>query len=433
MKWVVAVALAGCFGKPSFTQRDAAATGDDDASDASDASDTPACTSTKPSAAGMVFDPDPANTTATLLDGSLIGFGNVFNRYPMVDRLRVAGQNLVATAESNCSIEDRVGVAVYPVFNVGPEAPSGNGIHGLDIDRSGPALTVVRTQWSYPLPAACGTNAIGVGNTSWAIFPDGKVVRNDTIVPSDNGPLTAGTNNCNCMGANGVTGFIVTSYTTFEALLLSAVTRAGELVDSTTIPATSAGAYGGCARGTSGGAVALRWDRLDGMDPQIAPSRLRREMNNMTNHQFFAFVYDVVAATPETMMIAQDAAFGIRTHMLLSAGTTSCVEMLDHVESFGALPPIMIQPVAGSPLTISASAHSVYEDARDFTGAVEITGTVPPGFAVSLRFPGFTALSTDRAMERVIWQRHTDGSFVLFFKDGLSTTAPIRVTPECSS
>jgi hypothetical protein len=429
MKWLLAVALAGCFGKPGFTHRDAP-TADGDAADANDA---PACTSSKPSATGMVVDTNPANTTVTFLDGSQIGFESVFNRYPMVDRLFVAGQNLVATEETNCSIEDRVGVAVYPVYNVGPESPTGNGIHGLDIDRSGPALTVLRTQWSYPLPAACGANAVGVGNTSWAIYPDGKVVRNDTIVPSDNGPLMAGINNCNCGGANGVTGFIVTSYTTLEVSRLMAVTRAGEPTDATTIPATSMGAEGACARGTTGGAIAMWWDRLDNQDPSPAPTRLRNGMNGATGHQFFALVYDMVAASPETTLIAQDASFGIRTHMLLSAGARACTDLLDDVDSFAALPPITIRQTTGSPMQINASPHSVFEDARAFTGPVEISGTLPPGFALSLRFPGFTAVSTDRAMERVIWQRNSDGSFILFFRDGLSSGTPIRVTPECGS
>lgn len=422
MKWAAAVALAGCFGKPGFTHRDAS-TADEDAA---------VCAPTKPSAAGMMVNTDPANTVATLLDSSQIGFANVFTQYPMVDRLIAAGQNLVAAPETSCNFEDRVGVAVYPVYNIGPE-PS-NGTHLLDLVSVGPAFTRLRTVWTYQLPAACGSTARGTGNTEWSIFPDGKIVRNDTVVPSELSSLTAGTLGCNCSGAGAVTAFAVTSYTTLEATALSAVTLAGEAEQSSVPPNTATNVAGACARGSDGGRLAVWWDRVDNMDPKMPPTRIRHAMNPATSHDIVAFVYDFVTSGSMTSQIPAGTSYGIRTHMLLTREPVPCTTLLSTVQAFSVISPMTIAPVTGGAAQpVSYNQQGVFDDVRPFTGPVTVSGTLPPGFAVSLRFPGFTAVSTDRTAERVIWQRQMDGSFVVFFRDGLSPQSTITVTPECGA
>jgi hypothetical protein len=141
----------------------------------------------------------------------------------------------------------------------------------------------------------------------------------------------------------------------------------------------------------------------------------------------------MVSITQQTTTIGQGASFGIRTHMVLSGGGRPCTDLLDDVESFAASTMLTVTPSSGSPMSVPYNTFGVFEDNRTHGGPVTITGTVPPGFAVSLRLPGFTALSTDRDQARVIWQREPDGRFFVFFRDGLSTSAPITVTPECGS
>lgn len=430
MRLAVAVALAGCFGKPAFSGKDGAV-GDDAAIDM--AIDTPlACTPSKPSAAGLVVDTTPADTRVMFLDGSLLGFRNVLTRYPMPDRLIVGGQNLVAAPEG-CAFEDAVGIAVYPIFNIGSQTLAGAPTHGLDADMVGPAFTQLRTQWTIQLPNPCSpTPTQAAGNTSWGFFPDGKVVRNDTIVPGDMAPVTPGASGCNCPTAGmGTTNALVTSYTTFEATQLSAVTRAGEPEQSLLpSPGVLQGALGACARGTAQGKVAVYWDRPDGMDPVPRPTRLRRVTNGAnSNHDIVAFVYDIFATQPG-VAIPQDASYGIRTHMMLNGGSLPCTDLLANVEGFAGAQPLMIGP-AGSLGMISYTSGGVFDDNTPYTGPIRIQGTLPSGFAVRLRFPGFTAVATDRAADRVVWQRHTDGSFIVFFKDGIDGTTAITMTPEC--
>ena len=420
MRLVVALALAGCFGKPGFSGKDAAAGEDGPGT----------CTPTKPTGTGLTVDVSAADTHVTFLDGSLVGFSNANTRYPLPNRLIVANQDLVATPEG-CAYEDQVGVAVYPVFNIGAQTLTGNPTHALEPEIVGPAYTLLRTHWTIALPGGCGGTTRGSGNTSWAFLPDGKIVRNDTITPTEMVNISAGVG-CSCPSGGG-SNFLVTSYTTFELSRLSAVTRSDDGADQNFVPATSIAARGACARGTMGGKVAVWWDRLDSNDPAVAPTRLRHDTNPGTSHAIFAFVYDMVRSQDMATTLTAMASYGIRTHMLLSAGQPTCTDMLATVQSFAVVQQIDVGPAGGSSIPVNYNADGVYDDSTTYTGPITIDGTVPPGFAVHVRFPGFTAVSTNRAADRVVWQRQTDGTFILFFRDGLDAIAPITVTPECAS
>lgn len=431
MRLALAFALAGCFGKPGFSGRDAA-TGD---AAADVGPDTPmACSPSRPSAPGLGVATASTDTHVAFLDGSQVGFRSALSRYPLPDRLIVGGQNLVASPEG-CAFEDQVGLAAYPVFSVGAQALTGNPTHALDVEVQGPALTSLRTSWSLVLPSACSAaQTQATGNTSWTFFPDGKVVRNDTITPAETSDLMTG-GGCNCPGAVGAGTFLVTSYTTLEASLLSAVTRPGQAEQQALPPqGVIGGAPGACARGTSGGKVAVWWDRLDNQDPATPPTRLRHEANMGNAHDIVAFVYDMVSDASPVSTIAAGTSYGIRTHMMLNAGGLPCTDLLTRLEAFASTQPLTISPV-GMPGggQVAYSALGVFDDATSYTGPVTITGALAPGFAVSLRFPGFTAVATDRAADRVVWQRSSDGTFTLFFLDDLGAGAPITVTPECPS
>jgi hypothetical protein len=431
VKLVLVLALAGCFGKPGFSGKDAAVTGDASHDGAIDTPiDMPACMPSKPSAPGLMVNTASADTRVTFLDGSVVGFRNQLNRYPMPDRLVVAGQNLVATPEG-CGYEDQIGVSAFPVYWIGTQSVTTGGItHGLDIDRVGPAYTLLRTQWTMPIDPDCGMPAtMGAGNTAWAFFPDGKVVRNDTITPTVSAAITPSPM-CNCSGATGSPNFLITSYTTFEAASLAAVTRAGDL-EQQMVPSTSVAARGACARGTDGGKVALYWDVPGPAEPPTPPTRLRHDTNPGSSHRIFAFVYDMVTNNDNITTMPAGMNYGIRTHMLLHSGGQPCTALLDAIESFAAVSSVMIGPAGGASAPIAYSPDGVFIDSTSYTGPVSISGALPDGFAVNLRFDGFTAIATDRAAERVVWQRETNGSFTMFFLDGLESATPITVTPEC--
>lgn len=431
MRWALALALAGCFGKPGFSGRDAAM-GDDDGSPG-DGKDAPgSCTPSKPSARGLAVDTDPTNTRITMLDGSEIGFRNQLNRYPFVDRLIVSGQDLVATPEG-CAYEDQIGVAAFPVYTIGGQSvTAGNVTHAFDVLDVGAAYTRIQTHWTVPIDPDCGASQTsGSGNTTWAFYPDGKIVRNDTITPTVNSTITPGPS-CNCSGAIGAGSFIVTSYATFEASRLAAVTRTGE-AEATSVPPTSGGVGGACARGTSGGKVAVYWDRLDNNDPTPPPTRIRHETNPGNSHEIVAFVYDMVSQADNAMSMSPGVSYGIRTHMLVHSGTQPCTALLGEVESFAAIQPLMVTPAGGAAQPVSYSANGFFDDLTAYSGPITIRGAAPEGFAIHLRFPGFTAIATDRMASRVVWQRDEgDGTFTLFFLDGLGPQTAITVTPECS-
>ena len=431
MRLVLALALVGCFGKPGFSGRDAQ-TGDDDAPKDARPDTTGSCTPSKPSASGLSIDTNPQDTRVTMLDGSEIGFRNPLNRYPFIDRITVSGQNLVAMPEG-CAYEDQVGVAAFPMFTVGAQSvTAGNITHVFDVLEVGPAYTLIQTHWTIPVDPDCGASSTtGAGNTTWAFYPDGKIVRNDTITPSTNTTISPNPS-CNCSGATGAASFLVTSYTTLEASLLAGVTPIGQPEQAP--PGSSVpNARGACARGQSGGKVAVYWDRLDNQDPATAPTRIRHDANPGTQHDIVAFVYDMVTQTDGIMSIGPMVSYGIRTHMLVHSGTQSCTALLGEVESFAAIQPLSVAATGGNPVAVNYSANGYFDDATAYSAPITIRGAAPEGFAIRLRFPGFGAIATDRLAARVVWQREDDGTFTLFFLDGLNPQTSIVVTPECSA
>jgi hypothetical protein len=411
MRLALLLLAAGCFGKPGFKQRDAA--GDDDA----------VCTPSQPSAAGIVVD-SATGPLATMLGNVAIGFADELSRYPMPDRLTVGGLDVVGP-RAGCQFEDQIGVAVFPVYSIAAQVPLGT-THHLERLHVGPAFTALQTSWNYSLPTCPGGASVGTGNTVWSIFPDGKIVRNDTIVPTMTTDIM--TTGCQCSGGGGVTNFIVTSYTAFRTQTLRALTFDNDGTESVTLP--TAGVYpshrSACVTTTTSGRIAMMWDRVDNMDPVPAPTRIRVSQITPTADNLTAFVYDMVPSTPAVTTLVHGTSYGIRTHMLLDAGTgdANCVAMQSTLTSF-----VNIQALSMDGATVAYSAQGVFDDQRAHAAPVMLSGTLPAGFTVRVRFPGFHAIRTSRAQDQVIWQVEGDGDFYVFFREALVSS--ITITPEC--
>ena len=399
---------AGCFGKPGFTQRDAA--GDD----------APACTPSQPSAPGITMD-SATGPLVTMLGNVSIGFADELNRYPMPDRMSVGGLDVVGPREG-CQYEDQIGVAVFPVYSIAAQMPPGT-IHHLERLHVGPAFTALQTVWNYPLPNCVGGATVGTGNTTWSIFPDGKIVRNDTITPTMTTDITS--MNCRCVNA---TDFLVTSYAAFRTQTLRALTFDNDATEQATLPVAAVypSHRSACVTTMNNGRIAMMWDRIDNMDPVPAPTRMRIGQMTPTGNNITAFVYDMVPSMPMVTTLIHETSYGIRTHMLLDAGIgdADCVRMQSTLSSF-----VNIQALLIDGMQIAYSAQGVFDDGRTHAGPITVSGTLPAGFTVRVRIPGFRAIRTASAQDQVIWQVEGDGDFYVFFREPLVSS--ITITPEC--
>jgi hypothetical protein len=415
MRWVAILALVGgCFTKPD---------------------PPPGVCGSQPSAPGLDVDLGPAPVVR--FPGNVeLGFASDASTFPMPISLRVNGQELIATPES-CNNEDQVGIAVYPAFSIaGNDAPPANSMKVLDRVLSGPAVTVFQTNWLYSYSTCSATPTMGSGNTQWSMFPDGRIVRNDFILPTTMATVTAATSGCACSGAQGQMHFIVTSYTAFETSALTSVTADTQTMESTQVPApmsTQTRSNRGCVRASGNGRVALRWDLVFEAEPSTYPTRIRSARTGM-GHDETVFVYDMVPDGQMTQL-SNVRPYGVRTHMLVDGSNLrDCIRMTTDVNSYAEINPMTIDG-----MLVSYSAQGIYDDSaithREHSEPVTVSatsGTIPGGFVVAVKIPGSTAIRTSPQTEGVVWQRReSDDTFYVFFPEPLVGNQSITITPEC--
>lgn len=230
------------------------------------------------------------------------------------------------------------------------------------------------------------------------MFPDGRVVRNDTFTPTsaaldisqDPPPPSA----CQCAEAPSATTFAVTSYTALATSQLTALTLGDATMDTAGLPAlhTDVDVPGACVRASNGGHLAVRWDLIDGPDPTVFPTRIRSVQS--PTQLLTALVYDWVPPGVQPTLTA-NTTFGLRTHMLLDStpdGTT-CVQMQSRLRAFVNTPALRFD----AQLVAYGSTGVFLDQARTYDAPVRVTssgGTIPTGFTIGIRFPGASAIST---------------------------------------
>jgi hypothetical protein len=142
------------------------------------------------------------------------------NTIHMPDRFRVAGSETLATTP-NCLNESQIGIAMYPLataaanFDGGTPTPNGDvTTNFVSIDVNG--SHVVRLTVGFSLDYACGTNNERVsGESTFVVYPTGRIVRADRKIRGATGTLQADLMNCSCDGNPQGNGKAFTSYWSF--------------------------------------------------------------------------------------------------------------------------------------------------------------------------------------------------------------------------
>ncbi len=354
-----------------------------------------------------------------------LAFADETSTVPMPTRLTLNDTNFLASRET-CSIEDQSGIAMYPSFQMSPGAGLLNTpVHSLLRMVTGPAYSQFRVNWRRSF--TCNVANVAEGETFFSVFPDGRIVRNDVVLPS-NSPTPVNGTGCACQGAGGP-DFFVTSFYAFERARIAQFARINQGFGAFPGPVLP-GELGGCFTLTSGGAVALYWDFVNSELPTPAPTRLRSatNLNAEPDHLVLSFIYDLHLGE-----IQQGLNVGVRTTMVLDPDEDDCIRLSNRTVAKADQPAIQITGAA-APSTVIANGFGVYSDPMPHDGPVTITvgpaGPVAAGFAVTMFLPG-TAISTNRPAGDVVWQREGDGRFYIWFREGLSGAETITITPEC--
>ncbi len=401
--------LAGCFSKPGPPGM------------ALDAPPIDACVPSV-SAPGLT---STTSLTPTVMwpDGMQLQFGDVTTNIPMPTFLSLSGMNVLAQPQTaQCGTEDRVGVAVFPSFAVSNASQASlYTLNSLDRNVVGPAYSEYTVHWGRTF-VCDGISSAASGNTIFSLFPDGRIVRNDTVT------MDAATlhDSCDCTPGTTATGFLVTAYLAVQRDQFMAYSWSG--ATETTVPGPMADLndeQGACVvePGTNPGRLAIAWET-----PTTVPARTRLRSVGPLGSPMAAlvFVYDMISGSS-----LAGGSFGGRTTMVMSRGNARMCPQL-HAAATATWPPISIGPVGMALDVVNSTDQRVHVDTNQYAGPITVratNGAVPAGLVISVKLPG-TGLTTSRT-DGVVWQREPDGRTFIWFRDGLVQGESITITPDC--
>jgi hypothetical protein len=172
----------------------------------------PACLSTPPYQPETKVSYAPAGAGGTVTGP---GFELQFaadSAFHFPDALRIDGVDVLGhESMPGCFEEDEAGVLIAPTPRIsahgGAEPVSNRLVPAL----LGPAVVQVRVEWATRL--ACSTARNPNGNSTFTVFPDGRIVRRDVVADPSQTEISA--NECACdRAADGSEGFTVSTYWT---------------------------------------------------------------------------------------------------------------------------------------------------------------------------------------------------------------------------
>lgn len=399
---------AGCFSKPAAPVTDAGL----DASDADALGDAPRCTST---AAGLSYDAGRREIQWPTT-GMYLAFGDPAQGAPMPVALAVTDLDLVADPEG-CMLEDQIGVAVYPSYHVA----AGNGAVGGSLvhEVSGPAYQQFTVTWSV---SSWCVNASGSGSSTFGVFPDGRIVRRDSVMPSSASfmaPMCTG-----CPNNTPASAFVVTTYTALEHdrlgwLATYEAQTETLLTESLRDTNTNLPVSGGCVVDDNQGRLAVISDQATRND-----QRVRVQENAMTSHWEVVFVNDLVEATGLT----GGQAHQVRTTYLLAPTGTTCMALFQRADAVRSLPALEI-PGASIPAGDDQIYHLGDQPLPLQLSTVAPNG-IPAGFTISVVLDGVSAIEVPGlGANDVIWQRDpaTD-TFHVWFRHPVGMGQQVTIT-----
>ncbi|MBL0217855.1 MAG: hypothetical protein IPQ07_28750 [Myxococcales bacterium] len=420
MRLVLVLALAGCFGKPGFSQRDAPEQGDDAPSDGT-MFDMPMVTFT-PTGTGLGMGGTVSGPFFTL------HFADGASTFHFPDHLLIDGtEHLGSDQTANCYAENQAGMALFPAHTI---RSGGMAVVNTSIFLSpleGPAVVKVTVNWRTDL---VGTDTGGaaltrhpLGSSMFTVFPDGRIVRSDSMSDNGAGSTTPiATSSIDCQGL-GTTSYFPTSFFTL-ADLPGGETLLGENGQPAAIPAGTdlSGNQAVCLDyGTQG--VAFGW-------ANALVSRVRQPTPNL-----YAFVLDFI----QSHNVASIGSFNYtgRTEMFLGHGLGSCVQsgLLGRARLVGTAAPALqfnsdfINP--GEEGIYGSEAAPV-----NVASTVTLHGAVTTTFAVWIRFADpmsdITVTKADTAGPFFVKQRviGKPREWVVWFRDPLTPSQAITIAGQ---
>lgn len=329
------------------------------------------------------------------------------------DRLAIDGSDILGhDPDSACFAENEAGIQLKPTPRISADGDAVQVENQLATALRGPAVVQVQLAWATRL--SCSTMRAPHGTSTFTVFPDGRIVRRDTLDDASSMPLTAITCACDSQGNT----FTVSSYWTLDRTPFHEVDLPQE--DPRPVPmgdSDLANVQLACLAGTSYH-VGSAWrdhdqSTIHGSDAVVALGRYRI----FGDSNFDAFPWDTSAA--------------------LFIDRSGCDAVLRRAREYADPSPLTVNGTA----VIASERDGIYGgDTGDGPGIAlaaaraEITGPVDDAFAVWLQFPrSVEAVRASLDGATGAWylpQQIDDRSWILWFRDPLHAGQTIVVEPR---
>jgi hypothetical protein len=327
----------------------------------------------------------------------------------LIDGTNVLGRELGA----GCDAEGGLGFLISPTPRISAQGGATPITNRLTPGLRGPAVVQVTLAWATRM--ACNSARAPGGTATFTVFPDGRIVRHDTLVDASASPISAAT--CACAGAASLQFTVSTFWTLardqFRALYAPdrspLPTTADPVIANYATSCIDAGSY----------QLAFAWP-----DPNGTTIR--------GGDTLIGFGRDLVFGTSRLDDFSWD------NTSTLVIGRSGCAAANALAQEHAAPSPLMI---AGTPRRPARHDGIYGGDPGDgqpgiavTTERVEVTGAVNSSFAVWLRFPrsvgGVRATREGATGPWYLPQQVDDRSWIIWFRDSMSAAQQIVIEPR---
>jgi hypothetical protein len=321
---------------------------------------------------------------------------------------------------SACYDESGTGFAIFPTPRVswdGDAPPVNNKIAAV---MQGPAIVQVRIDWTTQLPAVCSHDHAPGGTSVFTAFPDGHIVRHDTLVDPGSDSISPAA--CACQSTNRPE-FDVSSYWTFAPgfQALYGLSAGGEMQAVTVHPGDTANFATVCLDGTTY-QVASTWAIPSDSTASGFPANMFGG-NALIGHRL----------QKPIGLQNLDVAWDI--HGALFLGDRGCTPAVQRATDYASAAPLIVN---GAPAAMS-QLDGIYggdpgagaAPGIAIDGRAEVAGQARAGFAVWLSFASSPdAVRATLAGATGSWyvpQRIDDSNWIVWFRDALATGQTIAI------
>lgn len=359
--------------------------------------------------------------------------------FHLPDRLTMVGStdNLLGHDDSVlCFDESGTGFSLYPTPRISGDIATQPAQNQLVPLMRGPAVVQVRLDWATRLD--CSQTRAPGGHSTFTVFPDGRIVRHDTL--SDPSQDQIFSNPCKCQPYPDPMNrtpdeFIIEAYWTFARSFKSLHTVSssdGTASQPQDLPAPGIPPQGGDAICLDAGTY-----QLTSFQP---PSDDRQKPQNN-----ILWTNDLIVHRNQQRLGPSDLeelSWDITSALFVEK--TGCTKAAQHVKDYHEPPTLMVDQIAGT----ASPLDGIYElpaggmdsgkdpgfDVSDGITTLSLPpprpdGTPPPplrgAFAVWLRFPhAITVPVATRTAATGVWyvpQRVDDRNWIIWFRDPLQT------------